>query len=118
AGFGEAHHAGGGNVAKDFEDGEEARESGFGDLVEDRDGSLFGVLPGDDVLKLEEAALAVHAVPMEDFIERITEGLVILQGDDALVDLLVKIGHVEEADAEVVEGEGGRVEWEDEFWLG
>ena len=117
AGLGEAHHAGRGDVAEGFEDGEEAGEAGLGDLVQDGDGSLAGVLPGDDVLELEEAALAVHAVPVEDLVERVEEGLVVLQGDDALVNLLVEEGGVEEADGELVEGEAGGFEGEDELWV-
>ncbi len=118
AGLGEAHHAGRRDVAEGLEDGEEAGEAGLGDLLQDGDGAFAGVLPRDDVLELKEAALAVHAVPVEDLVERVEEGLVVLQGDDALVDLLVEEGGVEEADAEVVEGEAGGVEGEDELRLG
>ena len=76
------------------------------------------MLPRNSVLELEEAALAVHAVPMEDLVERVEEGLVVLQGDDALIHLLVEEGGVEEADTEGIEREAGGFEREDEFGLG
>lgn len=100
AGFWKAHHTRGWNVSEGFEDGEEAGEAGVCDFTEDGDGALFGVLPGDDVLKLKEAAFAVHTVPAENLIERVEEGLVVLQGNGSLVDLLVEERGVEEADGE------------------
>src|SRR5882757_5977289 len=54
AGLGEAHKAGRGDVAEGLDDGEEAGEAGFGDLLEDGDGAFAGIVPGDDVLELEE----------------------------------------------------------------
>lgn len=118
AGFWEAHHARGWNVTEGFEDGEEAGEAGFGDFAEDGDGSLFGVLPGDDVLKLKEAAFAVHAVPAENLVERVEEGLVVLEGDGSFVDLLVEERGVEEADGEGVEGEAGSFKGKDQLRFG
>src|SRR5271170_6951517 len=86
--------------------------------MEDRDGALFGMFPWDDVLELEEAAFSVHPVPMEDLVERIKEGLVVLLRDGAFVYLLMEVCSVEEADAEVIEGEAGGVEGKDKLWFG
>ena len=75
------------------------------------------LLPRDDVLELEQAVLAVHAIPVEDLVERVEEGLVVLQRNDALVHLLVEEDVVEEADAEMIQSEAGSVEGEDELRL-
>ncbi len=73
--------------------------------------------PGNDILKLKQPPLAVHAVPVKDLVERIEERLIVLQRDDALVDLLMKEGSIEEADAEVVESEAGCIEGKDKLRL-
>src|SRR5271167_2979408 len=73
--------------------------------------------PGDDVLELEQTALAVHAVPAQDLVERIEERLVVLERDNTLVNLLVEERRVEEADAQWIEGEAGCVEGKHKLWL-
>ena len=116
---GEAHHAGGLDGAEGLEDGEEAGEAGVGDLLEDGDGAFLAVLEGDGVLELDEAFFAVEAVPLGGrLVEGIEEGLVVLEGFDDGLDLLVEEGGVEEADGGVVEGEAGGVEGEGEFGFG
>ena len=116
--LGKAHHAGRRHIAEDLEHGKEAGKAGFGDLFEDRDGAFAGMLPRNDVLELKQAAFAVHAVPVQDLVERIEERLVVLQRDDALVDLLVEEERVEEADREMIEREAGSIEGKDQLRLG
>ena len=109
-GPGERQHAGGRNIAEDLEHGEEGAEAGVGDGLHDLgDAVLIGV-PRKDALKLEQPALAVHAVPLEDFVEGVEERLVVDDGADGFGALLVVVGGVEEANGVLVEREFGELD--------
>src|SRR6185437_8541826 len=86
-------------------------------LFKDGDGAFARVLPRNDVLELKQPAPAVHAVPVQHLVERIEERLVILHGDDARVNLLVKEERVEEFDREMIEREAGSIEGKDQLRL-
>ena len=69
------------------------------------------MVKGDDELVLQEAAFAVHAVPVVDGVEGVEEWIV----GDCLVDSFARLGMVVEFVkgfyGKRVEREGGQVEW-------
>ncbi len=111
-GLGKLIMPGRGHIAKRLEHGEKAGQAGLRDLAQDGHGSFARVLPRNGVLELQQAALAVHAVPVQHLVQRIEERLVILQRGDALLHLLVEEQRVEQADRGAVQRPARQLERE------
>src|ERR1700728_527995 len=116
-GFGKGHHADRGDVAEELDDGEEGGEAGFGDGLEDFDHSFAAALMREDVLKLEQALPAVHAVPVEHSVEGIEKRLVVDGADFLLGQLLMEVEGIERGHGEAIQREFRQAEGERQLWL-
>ena len=100
------------NVAKCFQDCKERAFACLSNASEDFAHGCAGIVKGDDELVLQEAALAVHAVPVVDGIKGVEEWIV----GDCFMDYFACLGVVVEFVkcfyGERVEREGGQVEWQ------
>src|SRR5580704_2969690 len=110
AGRGEGHHAGRRDLSEDLDDGEERCEAGRGDGLENLDDAKLVGFPRQHALKLQQAILAVHAVPVKDLVERIEERLVVDEAAGGFAELLVVVEGVEESDGEMIQGEAGQID--------
>src|ERR1700722_6821728 len=106
AGCGKGKHSRRRYVSEDLDDGEKRAKTGYSDGFENVDDShLLVRFPRQHALELQEAAFAVHAVPVQKAVERIEKRLVIDEAGFFFAQLLVVIKGVEESDGEFVHSE-------------
>jgi hypothetical protein len=84
------------------------------DAAEDFGHGFAGVRKGYDELVLQEAALAVHAVPVVDGVEGVEEGVVWDCFVYFFADLRVVVEFVKGFDGQGVQCERGEVDWQGE----
>ena len=103
------------DVAKRFQDCEERAFACLSNAPKDFAHGCAGIVKGDDELVLQEAALAVHAIPIVDGVKRVEEWIV---GDcfmDCFACLGVVVEFVKSFYGQRVECKGGQVEWQGEW---
>ena len=98
------------NIAHHFQHCQKRRQTGVGDVLQNRDDAISSIAPGNHALELQKAALAVNAVPMQDAVERIKKRLVVDQSGDLPAKLLAVIQFIEDSHGGAVQRPRRKVE--------